>query len=340
MSALIQSARLASMAHTKLHAVSAPAIVPSRGRYGMAGDSPLMERLYTQIERIGPHFRTALILGETGTGKEMVARALHSLSPAANGPFVVCNASAIVETLFESEVFGHVKGAFTGANADSTGLFEAAHNGTLFLDEIGEMPLGTQAKLLRALENNEIQRVGSPTMRKVEVRILAASNRDLRALAAAGLFRQDLYYRIAMVEIMLPTLHERLEDLPVLVEYLVRRLAAHYDKNIPEVSPEVLEALREHSWPGNIRELENVLGTAIIQSQGNMLVPLDLANMPMTTVAIKMNMETHKLDDIVEQHVMKMMKYCVGNKLRTAEMLGISRSTLYRMLGSYIEKFK
>jgi len=345
----LQSARLAVVPNSNtqpsgdaVHAI-APSIVPARGRFGMAGDSPLMQRLYTQIERIGPHFRTALVMGETGTGKEMVARALHSLSPSANGPFVVCNASAIVETLFESEVFGHVKGAFTGAVADRAGLFESAHRGTLFLDEIGEMPLGTQAKLLRALQNQEIQRVGTSAMRKVEVRIIAATNRDLRALVGAGQFRQDLFYRIAMVEIQLPPLRNRLEDLPVLVDYLVQKLAVHYNKQTPTIDTNVVEALENYSWPGNVRELENVIGTAIIQSQGSVIQLEDLPSLtvqPAANVILPENKDILSLNDIIEHHVMKVLEMCMGNKLRAAELLGISRSTLYRMLESYIAKPK
>ncbi len=347
MSSSIQSARLtvvpgsSAFGNAGLTAVAAP--LPVRGHYGMAGESAAMERLYTQIERIGPHFRTALVLGETGTGKEMVARALHGLSPAASGPFVVCNASAIVETLFESEVFGHVKGAFTGAMTDRTGLFESAHQGTLFLDEIGEMPMSTQAKLLRTLQSHEIQRVGSSALRKVEVRIIAATNRDLRALAASGQFRQDLYYRIAMVEILLPPLRQRMGDLPLLTEYLLQKLAAQYGKQMPTLHPEAMRILEQHGWPGNVRELENVLGTAMLQSQSSVIVAEDLPNlkkpMPMNTVA-RANQEFQRLDEIIEQHVLKVLEQCTGNKLRAADMLGISRSTLYRMLDTYISKSK
>ncbi|MBI4463073.1 MAG: sigma-54-dependent Fis family transcriptional regulator, partial [Acidobacteria bacterium] len=181
---------------------------------GLIGRSPLMLDVFARIRRIGPHFRTMLVTGATGTGKELVARALHRRSPAASGTFAVCNCSAVVETLFESELFGYVKGAFTGATQDKMGLFEYAHGGTLLLDEIGEMPLGAQAKLLRVLQNQEIQRVGSPLVRKVDVRVIAATHRDLRALVAEKQFREDLYYRLAMVQLHLPPLAERKEDLP------------------------------------------------------------------------------------------------------------------------------
>src|SRR2546422_5378422 len=184
---------------------------------GLLGRSPLMLDVFARVRRVAPHFRTVLVTGATGTGKELVARALHRLSPAASGTFAVCNCSAIVETLFESELFGYVKGAFTGATQDKSGLFEYANGGTLFLDEIGEMPLATQAKLLRVLQSQEIQRVRSPAVRKVAVRGVAATNRDLRARVAEKEFRDDLYYRLSMVEVKLPLLAERKEDLPLLV---------------------------------------------------------------------------------------------------------------------------
>ena len=191
-----------------------------------------MLELFARIRRVAPHFRTALITGETGTGKELAASALHRLSPVAANRLVVCNSSAVVETLFESELFGHVKGAFTGATQDKVGLFEHAHGGSLFLDEIGDMPLSTQAKMLRALQNQEIQRVGSLAVRKVDVHVIAATHRDLRGLIADGKFREDLYYRLSRVEIKLPRLADRAEDLPLLERHLTGRFAAEYGKTI------------------------------------------------------------------------------------------------------------
>ena len=226
---------------------------------GMIGRSPLLLEVFARIRRVAPHFRTALITGTTGTGKELVARALHRRSPVASGPFAVCNCSAVVETLFESELFGYVKGAFTGATQDKIGLFEYAQGGTLFLDEIGDMPLAMQAKLLRVLESREIQRVGSPAARKVDVRIVAATNRDLRAMVADKQFREDLYYRLSMVEIPLPPLADRKEDLPLLERYFVERFAAQYDKLIRGLTRRAQALLASYSWPGNVRELENVL---------------------------------------------------------------------------------
>ena len=197
---------------------------------GMIGRSPLMLEVFGRIERIAPHYRTALISGPTGAGKELVARALHRASPVASGPFVVCNAAAIPENLIESELFGHVKGAFTGATQDKPGLFEAAHGGAILLDEIGDMPLAAQAKLLRVVQHQEIQRVGASSARKVNVRVVAATHRDLRAMVTERTFREDLFFRLCMVEIRLPALADRKEDLPLLLRHFVEKFAAAYDK--------------------------------------------------------------------------------------------------------------
>ena len=309
------------------------------GRHGMVGASSCMGRLFAQLERIGPHFRTALITGETGTGKELAARALHDLSPAASGPFVTCNASAIVETLFESELFGHTKGAFTGAIADRAGLFESANKGTLFLDEIGEMPLSTQAKLLRVLQHHEVQRVGSTQSRKLEVRIIAATNRDLRSLSSLSQFRQDLYYRISMVEIHLPALRMRPDDIAPLARHLLAQYAAQYGKPVRRIAPDALDAMEQHTWPGNVRELDNVLGNAVMQAEGEVLTMLDLPPLhPASLVPASgsADLTLMRLHDVTLRHVQAVLRHCSGNKLRAAELLGISRSTLYRMLDAQL----
>ncbi len=243
---------------------------------GMIGRSPLMWDLFARIRRVAPHYRSALITGPTGTGKDLVAKALHNLSPASSGRFVTCNCSAVVETLFESELFGYVKGAFTGAAADKMGLMEFAHGGTLFLDEIGDMPLSTQAKLLRALQNQEVTRVGSVTPRKVDVRVIAATNRDVQDLIAHKQFREDLYYRLAMVELRTPALADRREDLPLLEKFLLDRFATQFNKDIHGLTRRAQIVLARHSWPGNIRELENVLGHACMMAIGDTIDVEDL----------------------------------------------------------------
>src|SRR5580693_9091397 len=243
---------------------------------GMIGRSPLMWDLFARIRRVSPHYRSALITGPTGTGKDLVAKALHNLSPATSGRFVTCNCSAVVETLFESELFGYVKGAFTGAATDKMGLMEFAHGGTLFLDEIGDMPLSTQAKLLRALQNQEVTRVGSVTPRKVDVRVIAATNRDVQDLIAHKQFREDLYYRLAMVELRTPALADRREDLPLLEKFLVDRFATQFNKDIRGLTRRAQIVLARHTWPGNIRELENALGHACMMAISDMIDVEDL----------------------------------------------------------------
>ena len=243
---------------------------------GLIGTSAPMAELFARIRRIAPHYRSALIQGATGTGKDLVARALHARS-GVKGQYVVLNCSAVVETLFESELFGHVKGAFTGADRDKPGLFEAASEGTLFLDEIGDMPISTQAKLLRALQNQEIQRVGSLQPRKVNVRVVAATHRNLRQAVAERQFREDLYYRLTMVEIPVPPLAERKEDLPLLIRHFLDRFASEYGKSIRGVTPRARLALERHAWPGNVRELENALGHACMMAEGD---EVDVADLP------------------------------------------------------------
>jgi DNA-binding NtrC family response regulator len=245
---------------------------------GMIGRSPLMWDLFARIRRVAPHYRSALITGPTGTGKDLVAKALHNLSPASSGRLVICNCSAVVETLFESELFGYVKGAFTGAATDKMGLVEFAHGGTLFLDEIGDMPLTTQAKLLRVLQNQEVTRVGAVTPRKVDVRVVAATNRDVPEMIAQKQFREDLYYRLAMVELKTPPLVERKEDLPLLQAFILKRFSGQFNKDIKGITRRGQILLARHSWPGNIRELENALGHACMMTMSDMIDVEDLPN--------------------------------------------------------------
>ena len=301
---------------------------------GIVGRSPLIMDVFATIRRVAPHFRTALITGETGTGKELVAHALHRLSPVLDKTFAVCNCSALVETLFESELFGHVRGAFTGATQDKVGLFEYAHQGTVFLDEIGDMPLAGQAKLLRVLQNQEVQRVGSPKPRKVDVRFIAATNKDLRALMHEHTFREDLYYRLSMLEITLPGLVDRKEDLPLLQRYFIEKFAAQYNKPVRGMTRRAQALLGRHDWPGNVRELENVIGKACMMVEGTVIdikdLPPHLRRAPVRARAEDDNLLS--MEEVQERHLLKVLERVDGDKSRAAEVLGISRSTLYNIL--------
>ncbi|MEP6717182.1 MAG: sigma-54 dependent transcriptional regulator [Terriglobia bacterium] len=226
----------------------------------MIGRSPAMWEMFSRIRRIAMHYRSVLVTGETGTGKELIARALHNASPVRNGNFVVLNCSAVVETLFENELFGHVRGSFTGATQDKPGLFEHADKGTIFLDEIGDMPISTQAKLLRVLQNQEVLRVGSLTPRKIDVRVIAATHRNLRTSIAEKQFREDLYYRLSMVEIHSPALRERKEDIPLLTKFMIEKFSRQFGKEVRGLTQRAQIVLSRHDWPGNVRELENVIG--------------------------------------------------------------------------------
>ena len=310
---------------------------------GLIGSSPRMGELFARIRRIAPHYRSALIQGSTGTGKDLIARALHARS-GVRGQYVVLNCSAVVETLFESELFGHVKGAFTGADRDKPGLFEAASEGTLFLDEIGDMPLATQAKLLRALQNQEIQRVGSLQARKVNVRVIAATHRNLRQAVADRLFREDLYYRLAMVEIAVPSLAERKEDLPLLIQHFVAKFAHQFGKPIRGVSPRARLVLERHAWPGNVRELENALGHAAMLAESD---EIDIADLPGSLLSeapgdgavsaplsayAAVPQEDASLAEHERQLVVVALEKARGNQSEAARALGIGRDALrYKM---------
>jgi DNA-binding NtrC family response regulator len=313
---------------------------------GMIGRSPLMWDLFARIRRVAPHYRSALITGPTGTGKDLVAKALHNLSPANSGRFVTCNCSAVVETLFESELFGYVKGAFTGAATDKMGLMEYAHGGTMFLDEIGDMPLSTQAKLLRALQNQEVTRVGSVTARKVDVRVIAATNRDVQDLIAQKQFREDLYYRLAMVELRTPALADRREDLPLLEKFLLDRFSQQFNKDVRGLTRRAQIVLAKHSWPGNIRELENVLGHACMMAIGDMI---DVEDLPsslrhserMIGVAAGAHETEHPGDSAVsfDEHEKGLLADALarssGNQSEAARMLRISRDRLRYKMAKY-----
>ena len=303
---------------------------------GIVGRSPVMCEMLPRIRRVAPHYRTVLITGETGTGKDLVARALHRLSPVSAGRYVVLNCSAVVETLFESELFGHVKGAFTGASSDKTGLFEHAHGGTMFLDEIGDMPLSTQAKLLRVLQNQEVQRVGSLSMRKVDVRVIAATNQNLRAAVAEKRFREDLYYRLSMVELQVPRLVDRKEDLPLLQRHFISRFASQYKKDVRGLTHRAQVRLSLHTWPGNVRELENVLGHACMMAMGDTIDVPDLPAYLRTPAAHEMEMshplvaaiETGTLAEQERLLILRAMETAGGNQSQAARILRIGRDAL------------
>ena len=306
---------------------------------GMIGRSPVILETFARIRRVAPHYQTVLVSGETGTGKELVARALHHLSPRASGPFVVCNCSALVETLLESELFGYVRGAFTGATQDKTGIFEQANGGTVFLDEIGELSPPAQAKLLRVLQQREVQRVGSPKPHAVDVRVIGATNRQLRSMVTDGEFRDDLYYRLSMVEISLPRLVDRKEDLPLLQKYFVERFAKQYGKQIRGITRRAQLRMAAYSWPGNIRELENVIGNAAMMTQGSTIdvddLPELLKDTPGSGDAPDEGMLS--LQEVQNRHVARVLERVGGNKARAAEILGISRTTIYEMLSKMNE---
>ena len=308
---------------------------------GIIGRSPLMLDVFARIRRVAPHFRTALITGSSGTGKELVAKALHKRSPVGTGPLVVCNCAAIAENLMESELFGHVRGAFTGASSDRAGLFEHANNGVLFLDEIGELSMAAQAKLLRVVQEQEVQRVGSPAVRRINVRIIAATNRDLRGAVRTKEFRDDLFFRLSMVEIRLPALAERREDLPLLMRHFVDVFAQQYGKAIEGLTRRAEALLTRYSWPGNIRELENVLGYACMICDS---ARIDIHDLPDSFSAggetgAQANEEplawpSVSMDEIGWRHARRVLEMNGDEKVRTAEILGVSRATLYRLLAA------
>lgn len=309
---------------------------------GLIGHSPKMLDVFSAVRRIAPHYRSLLITGQTGTGKDLVARAVHQLSPAAAENFVVVNCSAVVESLFESELFGHVKGSFTGADRDKVGLVEHASRGTLFLDEIGDMPLSTQAKLLRVLQNQEVQRVGSLTARKIDVRVIAATNKNLRTAMADRGFREDLYYRLTMVEVHIPSLAERLEDLPLLMHHFIERFSQQFGKSVRGMTRRAQIVLSRHSWPGNVRELENVIGHACMVVMGDTIDVIDLpeymrtGDQPSDVLDRRPVTKAYPLEDSLEANermlVIGALERANGNQSEAARLLRIGRDALrYKM---------
>ncbi|MEW4526823.1 sigma-54 dependent transcriptional regulator [Maioricimonas sp. JC845] len=329
---------------------------------GMIGDSAAMREVYRLTRRIASSSATVLLLGETGTGKELVARAIHELSPRATGPFIRVNCGALSESLLESELFGHVKGAFTSAHENRTGRFEAAHGGTIFLDEINSVSYTLQVKLLRVLQEHEFERVGDTRTVTVDVRIVAATNRDLADLAEKGTFREDLYYRLNVLPVYLPPLRERREDIPELVRFFAEKYSAENDRHVTEVTQEALNYLTAYSWPGNVRELENYIERAIVLATDSSLTadllpshvrgeaPLRLGRVTrddldaVCTELVTMGLSDVSDDGVVHGQIMGMverelilqvLRSCQGTQTKTAARLGINRNTLHKKIEEY-----
>ena len=293
------------------------------------GNSPALESVLEQVEQVAPTDSSVLIQGETGTGKELVARAIHNLSTRCGRPFVKLNCAAIPFDLLESELFGHERGAFTGAIAQKIGRFELADKGTLFLDEVGDIPPALQPKLLRVLQEQEFERLGSTRTHRVDVRLVAATNRNLADMVKRNQFRSDLYYRLNVFPVSLPPLRARHEDIPALVEHFVEIYARRMDKQIDAISPETMSALTSYQWPGNIRELQNFIERSVILSSGNVLCP-PLASL--RTAAETESLEAITLEDAEREHIRKILeqtRWVVAGPKGAAARLGIKRSTLY-----------
>lgn len=309
------------------------------GLEGLLGNSPAMRRVFERIHQVASVRSIVLITGESGTGKELVARAIHQLSPRKNRPFVAMNCAALPENLVEDELFGHVKGAYTGAESDREGRFKQAHRGTLFIDEIGEMAPRTQAKLLRVLESMEYSPVGTTAFEKVDVRVLAATNRNIHEEVEKGNFREDLFYRINVVRIDLPTLRDRPGDIAILARAFIDEISAANDREVRSVSPEALRALEQYSWPGNVRELRNVLEQIIVLSDREEIAIDDLPE--------EFRSASDRLEDDVvirpgtslkaveRALILRTMEEFSGNRARVSEVLGISLRTLQRKLKEY-----
>ncbi len=309
----------------------------------MVGTSQALMRVRTAIARAAPTTATVLVRGESGVGKELVARAIHAASPRRDGPLVCLNCAALAPTLLESELFGHEKGAFTGATDRKVGKFEAADGGTLLLDEIGEMSPDLQAKFLRVLEGQSFERLGGNRPIKTDVRVIAATNRDLEEAVKNKTFRSDLYFRLRVIEMEIPALRQRMEDLPLLVEHFIQLLRHHADRRIDGIAPEALEHLCRHTWPGNVRELRNAIERAMVLGSGNVLEIDDFSIAPVGAAPATSNLTTsdtfrpRTLDDMEREHILATLEFVDGNKSKAAQLLGIERSTLDRKLKRFAE---
>ena len=330
---------------------------------GMVVRSAQVRKVLKTVSRLSPYKATVLISGESGTGKELVARALHTLGPVPGGPFVTFNCSNLVESLAESQLFGHVRGAFTDAREESQGYFRSANGGTLFLDEIAELPLKLQPKLLRAVETHEVQPVGSSHSYKVDIRLVAATNRDLRAMVKAGQFRDDLYYRMNTAAIFIPPLRERREAIPAFIGYFIQHYNHLFGKDVSKISRRAVDVLCAYQWPGNVRELAHAIESAVILSENNNIHVADLPEQIVDGTGAELlyasdesvgdghgsEVATHRpsatavggeipgflLDDVIKKTLVRSLEETEGNRRRAADLLGVSRSTLYRMLTRY-----
>ena len=309
------------------------------GEFGpLIGQSLPMRRVMASIEQVAPTSASVIIVGESGTGKELVARTIHELSSRSNGPYVAINCAALPETLMESELFGHERGAFTGADRRREGCFELANGGTLLLDEIAEMKTELQAKLLRVIEERKIRRLGGSSEVAVDVRVLAATNRNLEARLREGKFREDLYYRLNVFSIQLPSLREHLEDLPALVEDFLRQLSPPGGKAVVGMEAECLELLKSQRWPGNVRQLRNLIERALVVTHGPMISTADLPEEIKVGKNSREVLDIHvgmSLSAVKRQLLLQTLKSTGGNKVKAAEILGITIKTLYNQLKSY-----
>lgn len=320
------SHRRAQIENERLRETVASVVRPQE----IVGQSSAMVRVFEAIQTVGPTDATVLITGESGTGKELCARAIHAASPRHYNPLVVIHCGALTETLLESELFGHEKGAFTGAQYRKKGSFEVADGGTVFLDEIGDISLKTQTDLLRVLQEREITRVGSTHPIHVDFRCVAATNKDVQKLVEEGKFRPDLFYRLNVFQIQLPPLRERKEDIPILVEHFVRKFSASMNKRITRVAPAAMTLLDRYTWPGNVRELENAIERAMVVAQEPEIQEGDFAlRLPTAEIAPR------TLEDVEREHILAVLQECKGNQTLAAEVLDIDRVTLHNKLKKY-----
>jgi DNA-binding NtrC family response regulator len=308
-------------------------------RAKIIGRSPALERLFDLVERVSPTRSTVLITGDTGTGKELVARAIHDLSPRARKPFVPVNCSALPETLLESELFGHLKGSFTGAVASRRGLFEDAHGGTLFLDEVSTISPSTQVKLLRVLQDRQIQRVGGGSLIPVDFRLIVATNVDLSERVAQDRFREDLFFRLNVFPLQVPSLHDRRSDIPLLANHFRLRFAEENGVEPPTISAETMHRMMEYEWPGNVRELENFIERGMIMYAGSPTIRFDppqaTESIPERHLVGSAREERWSLDRLEREHIYSVLESTNGNQTRASDILGIDRRTLYRKLKRY-----